>query len=280
MTRHGIFWLASYPKSGNTWVRSLVTSLQAGGAGVQLDSLGKLAPNGAARAWLEGCVDLDSEGLTHAEMRAMRVHAYRRVAARRSCLLKVHDVCDPALFPVDATLGTVYIVRDPRDVAPSWADHMGVNLDAAIAQMADPGLTMSASLSSFRPQALQHYGSWSLHVQSWLDHAPGPLLLLRYEDMLSDPWHEATRLASFLGLAADAASVERSVHACRFEALRSAEEQGGFGERRKGQQRFFRQGRAGAWQSVLQPQQAARLAEQHGEVMRRLGYAVGAVSAG
>lgn len=280
MNRHGIFWVASYPKSGNTWVRSLVASLQAGGAYVPLASLGKVVPNGAARAWLEGWVDLDSECLNHAEMRALRTHAYRQAAARQSCLLKVHDVCDPALFPVDATLGTVYVVRDPRDVAPSWADHTGLDLDAAIAQMADPGTTMSSQRSTFRPQALQHYGSWSSHVQSWMDHAPGPLLLLRYEDMLADPWREAARLAAFLGLPSDAASVERSVQACRFEALRSAEEQDGFVERRRTQKRFFRQGRAGAWPSVLQPQQAARLAAQHGTVMQRLGYVADTVSAG
>lgn len=280
MTRHGIFWIASYPKSGNTWVRSLVASLQAGGGGVHLERLGKVVPNGAVRAWLEGWVDLDSECLNHAEMRALRTHAYRQAAARQSCLLKVHDVFDPALFPADATLGTVYVVRDPRDVAPSWADHMGVDLDTAIAQMADSGTTMSSNRSAFRSQTLQHYGSWSLNVQSWLDHAPGPLLLLRYEDMLADPWREATRLATFLGLPADAASVERSVDACRFEALRSAEERDGFAERRTVQQRFFRQGRAGAWQSALQSQQAARLVAQHAAVMQRLGYAAGAVPAG
>lgn len=280
MTRHGIFWIASYPKSGNTWVRSLVASLQEGGAGVQLASLGKVVPNGAVHAWLQRWVDLDSEGLTHAEMRALRTHVYRQVAARQSCLLKVHDVCDPALFPADATLGTVYIVRDPRDVAPSWADHMGVDLDTAIAQMADHGTTMSVNRSAFRAQTPQHYGSWSLHVQSWMNHAPGPLLLLRYEDMLADPWREATRLATFLGLSADTASVERSVHACRFEALRSAEERHGFAERRTVQQRFFRQGRSGTWQSVLQPQQVTRLLAQHAAVMQRLGYAAGAVPAG
>lgn len=272
MMRRGIFWIASYPKSGNTWVRCLIASLQSGGAPVRLAGLGDAAPNSAARAWLEACIEVDSADMLASELDAMRAQAHREEGGRRLRFLKVHDRYDPQLFPADVTLGTVHIVRDPRDVAPSWADHMGVDVDTAIARMGDDALVMSRSVYSFRPQAPQRFGSWSGHARSWLDDAPGPRLLLRYEALLADPLGEAARLARFLGLPAEADCVARAVDACDFEALRGIEEREGFAERQKGQQRFFRQGRSGAWRGVLQPEQAGRIVADHRAMMSRLGY--------
>ncbi len=272
MTRHGIFWIASYPKSGNTWVRCLIASLQSGGAPVRLDKLGHAVPNSAARAWIEDRIDVGSADMLGSELQAMRAQAHREAGSRSLCVLKVHDRYDPQLFPAEVTLGSVYIARDPRDVAPSWADHMGVDVDTAIARMADDELTMGRSMSSFRPQVPQHFGSWSENVRSWLDDAPRPLLLLHYEALLADPFGEATRLAAFMGLPSDADCVARAVDACDFGTLRDLEEREGFSERQKEQQRFFRQGRAGAWRVALQIRQAERIVNRHGAMLRRLGY--------
>lgn len=272
MSRHGIVWLASYPKSGNTWVRCLIASLQTGAAQVDLGGLARRLPNAAPRAWLERFVDVDNGDLLPAELKLLRAAAHRECAAQGISLLKVHDCYDPVLFPADVTLGTVYIVRDPRDVAPSWADHMGVDQDTAIRRMGDPELTMSKALHVYRPQAPQQYGSWSGHVSSWLQHAPGPRLVLRYESLKAQPLHEATRLALFLGLPDNPSYIARAVEACRFEALRDAEERDGFGERAASQEWFFRQGLAGAWRATLSPPQVARLVADHGEMMEWLGY--------
>ncbi|MBB5878171.1 sulfotransferase domain-containing protein [Xanthomonas sp. 3498] len=272
MNRRGIVWLASYPKSGNTWVRCLIANLRSDGAAVPLNALGDALPNGASHAWLQQRVDVDIGELLPAELDRLRAAAYRQCAAQDTSLLKVHDFYHPALFPPDATLGTVYIVRDPRDVAPSWADHMRVDLDTAIEQMGDAQRIMSQSTSAPRSQTPQRFGTWSGHVASWLQRAPGPRLLLHYEALQAQPLREATRLARFLGLNADPARVAAAIAACSFERLRNAEKREGFVERRQGQARFFRQGRAGAWRSTLDPAQVARLTADHGVVMAWLGY--------
>ncbi|BFO54320.1 sulfotransferase domain-containing protein [Acidovorax sacchari] len=277
MTRHGIYWIASYPKSGNTWVRCLIASLLSGGAPVRLDRLADAVPSSASRTWIEASIDIGTADMLGDELRAMRVQAHREEGSRRLCMLKVHDRCDAELFPPEVTLGSVYIVRDPRDVASSWADHMGVDVDTAIARMADGEWTVGRGMSSLRPQVPQRYGSWSGHVVSWLDHAPASRLLLRYEALLADPAGEAARLARFLGLPADADVVARAVRACDFGTLRDMEEREGFAERQKGQQRFFRQGRSGAWRTALQPGQVDRIVDAHGDVMRRLGYGADAL---
>ncbi|MDQ1090752.1 aryl sulfotransferase [Xanthomonas sacchari] len=272
MNRRGIVWIASYPKSGNTWVRCLISSLQTGAARIDLGSLGRTLPNAASRSWLERFVDVDNGDLLPAELHRLRAAAYSRCAAQGVSLLKVHDLYDPTLFPADATLGTVYIVRDPRDVAPSWADHMRVDLDTAIARMSDTELVMSRSLAGYQPQTPQRFGAWSSHAASWLQRAPGPLLLLRYEDLLAQPLQEAARLAAFLGLPTASPHLARAVAACRFEALRETEAREGFIERRRGQARFFRRGQAGTWRETLDTTQAERLRAAHGVVMAWLGY--------
>ncbi|OOW83194.1 aryl sulfotransferase [Xanthomonas axonopodis pv. clitoriae] len=271
MSRRGIVWLASYPKSGNTWVRCLIASLRSGAAAMQLEELAPALPNAASRAWLERHLDVDIGDLTPDELHLLRGTAYRRCAMQASSVLKVHDRYDAALFPAVATLGIVYIVRDPRDVAPSWADHAGIDLDAAIGQLGQSATTVSSTLSRYRPQARQRFGSWSEHVASWL-HAPGPRLLVRYEDLLDNPLRETARLAGFLGLSTQPVQIAQAVAACRFEALRDSEERHGFAERQHGQARFFRQGRAGAWRSALSAAQAARVRAQHGPTMAWLGY--------
>lgn len=271
MSRRGIFWLASYPKSGNTWIRCLIASLQNGAAAMNLDDLALALPNAASRAWLAGYLDVDIGDLTLAELHLLRGAAYRRCAAQTLSMLKVHDCYDPMLFPATATLGTVYIVRDPRDIAPSWADHASLDLDAAIRQLGESATIMSGTMSRYRPQARQRFGSWSEHVAAW-SHAPGPRLLLRYEDLLADPLRETARLADFLGLPTDPAQVARAVAACRFQALHDAEQRLGFMERQEGQTRFFRQGRAGAWRTALSAAQAARVIADHGPTMAWLGY--------
>ncbi|MBN2752096.1 MAG: sulfotransferase domain-containing protein [Rhodospirillaceae bacterium] len=269
----GIFWLASYPKSGNTWARCLISSLLNGGGNVDLQAI-KVGPNSAGRGWIEQRLDINIEEFTLEDLVAARVAAEGAHASvcTDPCCIKVHDRNDGRLCPATLTRGVVYIVRDPRDVAPSWAKHMNVDVDAAIAVMADPNLTLSR-LFRYKPQVPQELGSWSGHVLSWLDDPPGPLLLLRYEEMLADPERELMRLARFLGLDTDTQTVSAAVAACRFEILQEVEaREGGFAERPAHMERFFRQGKAGAWRETLNALQASRIVDDHGAVMRRLGY--------
>ncbi len=120
-------------------------------------------------------------------------------------------------------------------------------------------------------QATQLLGTWSAPGASWLDGADRPLLLVRYEDMMADARRETGRLARFLDLDASDDRIARAVSACRFESLRSAEARG-FIERPSGMDRFFRQGRSGAWRNALTEAQAQRIVDDHGTVMQRLGY--------
>lgn len=275
----GIFWLASYPKSGNTWFRSVLRTCMAGAeeaADINALQTGQIA---SSRAWVDDVAGFDTADLTQEEIEALRPHVYRWTAAETAATgyHKIHDayrmtregrpITDDA-----ATRGAVYILRNPLDVAPSLAAHSGTDIDTAIARMGDPGHALARATRALPGQLLQRIGSWSDHVTSWVD-APGLVPhLLRYEDMLARPDESFGAALAFLGQARDADNVARAVRLCRFETLARQEAERGFRERPAQAERFFRQGRAGGWREVLSPGQVARILADHGPAMARFGY--------
>lgn len=275
----GFFWLASYPKSGNTWLRLALWSLKNDGAAVDFSARPNFAPIASSRLRFDAVLGVESSDLGADEIAILRPRVYEAMAqaANEPMLSKVHDAwtLTPAgepMFPPAVTLGTVYVVRDPRDVAVSFANHMGEPVEWAVdflgkatAQLATPQNKLAEQL----PQCLMR---WSEHVESWLG-ATGPApLLLRYEDMLADPVRELSRVVAYLGWSAHSEAVERAVAATRFETLRAAEERHGFHEAPPQAERFFRRGKAGGWRDTLTADQAARIERDHHAVMRRLGY--------
>ncbi len=273
----GIYWLASYPKSGNTWLRLFLESLAAGGAAPDINAV-EVTGNAAVREAFDHVLDIESSDLTDDEIARARPRLYEIEActATAPLLLKAHDAWHPTpadepLFPLAATLGAIYLVRDPRDVAVSLAHHMGQSIDQAIERMGDPRATMAMAGKRLPKQLPQHLSTWSGHVASWLG-APIERLLLRYEDMLADPVARFGEAARFLGLDAEPDQIAAAVDAVRFERLRAAEETQGFIEAQPGVERFFRRGVAGGWRDSLTPAQAARIEAEHGPTMRKLGY--------
>lgn len=274
----GFYWIASYPKSGNTWLRLALRELVQPNRPIgPLDSVG-FAPMVSERTDIEEALDIESSDLNRAELEMLRPAAYRAMAANaiRPLYRKVHDArLDTAaglLFPVEATLGSFYVVRDPRDVAVSWACFAGMDMDAAVAMLCDPATILLPSPGRPPLAVAQRLSCWSGHVRSWLD-APGrPCCLVRYEDMLADPASALGRVAGYAGIAHGEADIRRAVEMTRFETLREREAVHGFNGGQAGTVPFFRSGRAGQWRTALNPRQVARIEEAHGEMMARLGY--------
>lgn len=276
----GFFWLASYPKSGNTWLRLALSSVQNGGAPVDFSGENDLAPIAGSRRLFDAFLGLESSDLTQQEILCLRPRLYELQAAEATDPLynKVHDAwhltpTGEPLFPPAVTLGSVYILRDPRDVAVSFAAHQSNTIDQTITQMADPTTLLSRQIKRLPDQLPQFLGSWSFHVTSWLATSmPRPPLLLRYEDMLADPGQMLHRVLAYLGWQVPEAVIDRAVAATGFTALRAAEEAHGFREKPGKTDRFFRRGIAGGWRDSLTDAQRARIETDHGDVMRRFGY--------
>lgn len=275
----GLTLLASYPKSGNTWLRAFLASHLRGGQPIDLNvDLGRIR-NLSARALQDCHAGLEHADLTPQEVALLRPLTSRRIAHDQPGFYKAHDcnlappgAGEPAT-PADALHRVVYIVRDPRDVAISLAHHFGWPIAAAVDRMADSTFRIGCSSPRLNTNVEQWVSSWSAHVESWLDAAGLRLLPLRYEDLLADPLRRFTELCRFLDLDDTHPAVSRSLEASRFSVLAGQEARTGFRERHRASNApFFRAGGAGGWRSALAPELAERLAADHRRVMARLGY--------
>jgi len=273
-------WLASYPKSGNTWMRIALGALRQGEAAFELSRMtNNIGVFLAMRHRLDMALDIDSSDLTAEEALLLRPKIYGLIdtQGRRQTIWKIHDCWmrtadGEAMFPGDVAGAAIYLVRDPRDVAASFAHHFEMDIDRAIGLMADADYRVAAKANSSHFHLPQHYSSWSRHVLSWLDESGQAPLVVRYEDMVADLASSLKQVSAALGWSTSDAAIDAAVAATRFDRLRAEESAGNFPESLRGDRPFFRRGIAGGWRDTLSPVQAARIERDHGEVMVRLGY--------
>jgi aryl sulfotransferase len=270
-------WLASFPKSGNTWVRALLTALLEDEE-LDINRLGH-GPIASARGSLERHIGLVSSDLTPTEIATLRPLAdlaFDR-ELQHTRYRKIHDALfsgpDGApIVPPEGTLGAVYIVRDPRDVAISFAHHFGRTVQWAANRLGDRRSAFQTPIKGIGPQVGQHLGSWSEHVRGWTEQTLFPVIVVRYEDLHADPAAQLERIARMGELEVTPKAIVAAVRATSFDRLREQEKRIGFRERAAGERQFFRRGQSGAWRDELPGELAAKITEEHSEVMHQLGY--------
>jgi hypothetical protein len=280
----GIVWLASYPKSGNTWTRTFLHNLlgQLDGDDTEHDinEINEFTTwDLASRRYEPHLKDKIPSGKTvqdldRAEIAAVRPLVQAEIAAQTDglALVKTHhalmmDRGHPTLnFQV--TSGAVYLVRNPLDVAVSYSHHLNTDIDHAILQMETQGLeTPMAERSVY-----EVYGSWSEHVASWTAKPHRAICVLRYEDMLADPREAFSKLANHLLLHPTPTQLDIAIARSSFEKLKAQEEKNGFREKPEFAKQFFRKGEAGEWRETLTRRQVRRIVKAHAAQMERFGY--------
>jgi len=276
----GIVWLASYPKSGNTWFRTFLSNfLSDREEPADINALGG-GPIASARGPFDEALGYDSGELTFDEIDALRPEVYGQIAreATETLYCKVHDAYTflpdgRALIPPAATAGALYFVRNPLDVAVSFAHHSAAeSVDRLIAAMGEEQNSFCEVSASEPNQLRQKLLSWSSHVLSWVD-APGiRVQVMRYEDMKRAPEETFGRAVRFLGLPEDRGRLEKAIAFSRFDELRAQEQRVGFREKVPRAKSFFRKGEVGSWRETLTPEQVQRVVATHAVVMRRFGY--------
>ncbi len=287
-TQSNLFWLASFPKSGNTWIRVFINEIRRGkegnnkaGASDKSLDLNKLRVGAIAsdRQWIEEILGFDISDLNQDEIDRLRPGAYEWYSGHADKILyaKVHDAYrylpgSIALFPTSCIRGVLLIARNPLDVCVSLADHLDCSIDQAIAHMASTEFTLAKNYSQMDDQLRQIISSWSEHAQSWLQVTGISRMVIRYEDLHRDQLNTFTRIAEYLELDSSQQLIKDTLERIQFKNLRKLESADGFREAATHGRHFFRRGIVGDWQTQLSSQQVSRLITDHTEIMQQFGY--------
>lgn len=240
-----ICWLASYPKSGNTWVRLFLANYFAGPLGI--NEMHKANMNMGDRKLLPHVPHLSLQAL------------HRRVQCRRlipdNWFVKTHmikgDQFGIPLIPPECTAGHIYIVRDPRDVAASYAKHYSCSHEQAVSAMGDEQRCLI-------DHGIEIYlGSWSEHVRSWGG------FYVRYEDMMDTPRDAFGSILEHLGHPLDE-RLDMAIENTALAKCKQQEDEEGFLEARG--ERFF------GGSTPISEELREKVKADHGDVMAELGY--------
>lgn len=256
-----IIWIASFPKSGNTWVRTFLANyFQPPGRTLDINSLRRFTTADVRQDFFDRAAGGRYQGRGIEDWMRVRPKALRLIAASKPGHHFVKTHCQIAriggqdLIPPEVTAAAIYVIRNPFDVAPSYARHLGVDIDTAIGRMTD-----AQAIQGNAGNVLEFVGRWDDHIRGWTG-APGlPRHVMRYEDMTADAEAAFRGLFRFLRVPVNVDSMARALEAASFDSLRRQEERHGFVERPPQMQRFFHRGRAGGWREDLSPAQVARL---------------------
>lgn len=275
----GIIWLASYPKSGNTWLRTFLTNYQQDSD--QPADINNLygGPIASARRVFDDEVGIEASDLTPDEIERYRPEVYTQIAIglEEPLFLKVHDAYTTnedgvALFPESVTQGVIYLIRNPLDVAVSFAHHSNIATSAMIDRMCNPDNAFCGRQNRLHNQLRQKLLTWSGHVRSWTD-APGlSVSVIRYEDMVVDTVPTFTKIVKAARLTFDPDKLAQALNYSSFDRLQTMERAEGFRERAPLADSFFRKGTVGDWRNVLTEDQVEQLISAHRAIMQRFGY--------
>lgn len=270
-----IVWVASYPKSGNTWVRAFLKNLlRPAATPASINSLGELCDNESNKRFYRSYAD--QYDITDPDTAArLRCPVQRDIAASagHDVFLKTHNYYGAFNgYPLqDAAISAaaIYVVRNPLDLVLSLSHFFRVSHDEAIDFLANEDSTLEDSDSN----VTGFISSWSLNVSSWTDvPADDPrFCIVRYEDLLSHPLRHFRRIAALIGIRRGK-DIENAVKASDFNILKKQEARAGFVENPNQERVFFRAGRQNQWQQALSTSQVDRVIAGNRAMMEKFDY--------
>jgi hypothetical protein len=263
-----IVWLASYPKSGNTWFRSFLTALL---KEKEVD-LNQMATDGifSGKNYVENILDLNADYLSRQQIEAYQRIAFTHLSAKskKHLFIKIHDA-----FTYSEADGLPLIPEKPLDVTLSLANHIGKSTEKAIEKyIINPAGSFGDLQNSPNNQFHQPLNNWSMHVESWLENPHFPVHFIRYEDMKAKPFETFKSAVQAISLEISDEQIQFAVEETQFEKLQKKEQEKGFKEKQNPTSSFFFKGQVGRWKEELSHEQIEKIREINEPMMRRFGY--------
>ena len=278
-----IVWLASFPKSGNTWVRAMISSLIYSDNGVFNFEIIKKIQQFPNKKHFEKFTD---KYQNVQELKKFWVAAQEQINLDKKIkFLKTHHInCKINEYPFtnkNNTLATIYVVRDPRSLVESFSNYYKINKDAAIKSITSKELATGAGfIKNKQNNVFTIIGSWNDHYNSWTK-ANANLLILRYEDLPIDPLKELNKiivfLKKFIVFNYNDFKIQNIISSTSFENLEKMEKETGFFEvadieNNQNKIKFFNKGKQNDWRKYLNENEIEYISSKFNYEMKELGY--------
>jgi len=276
-----IIWLASYPKSGNTWVRAMLSSLLYTDDGCfDIKNLYKI-DNYPNRQYFKNFVN-DFRNIHEIKKHWISTQDKMNLDNKVKFFKTHNALCkldNYSFSNSENTLGTIYIVRDPRNVITSIVNHFSYSYEQAknfmfnSAQSIGPDVNQSWGMGTI-------LGSWSDHYNHWTKNNP-KLLLIKYEDLILNTENELKKIANFINkykkIDANEKKIKNCVKTASFKNLKKNEEEGLFKENTKnlttGEKiKFFYMGKKNRWENLLDKKIQIEIEQKFYKEMKELNY--------
>ena len=278
-----IIWIASYPKSGNTWIRSLLsTYLYSNDGNFKFQLLKNILKFPSKKKLEYFTKDFsDIKKISEYWIAAQdRINLYNE---NKSLFLKTHSaLCaleNNSFTNKRNTQAVIYVVRDPRNVVTSISNHYSSNAEEAYNFMTNNNkmITMGGEDLGI----CEMLGSWSQHYKSWKNIQFAPILTIKYEDLINDTVNSLTKIINFLeefiNIEIDNNKIIKTVNSCSFENLRNMEKNEGFDEAAYSKKfnkkvNFFNLGKKNNWKNLLNIELEKKIRLAFNNEMKELNY--------
>lgn len=272
-----IIWLASYPKSGNTWTRIFLHALKSGEPLAHLAELDSTEGISSSRDIASEWLGVDSMDLPLKDIRKLRREIFIKYSdsLQSTVIKKTHEkpfAHGMRIIPHEATKKVILIIRNPFDMIGSYANHMNVSINRACKLICSEFNTLAANDKAGLSQLDQHLASWGTYNQEWLNVFGDEVFVMKYESLKQAPFQTFKSLVRFLEWDYSDEQIKMAVQNSEFKKLQSIETVRGFAEKPLGAQNFFRKGKLGGWRDEISQEMADTIVDKHYDQLLKLEY--------
>lgn len=269
-----IVWLASYPKSGNTWIRAFLANyLFAKNTPLSINDIRKLGVGDSVPAMYQHFCSDKIDASVIDQYLSVRNKVLQAIVNNKATInfVKTHNanikVNGQALIPVKHTRGAVYIIRNPLDVVVSFSKQLSLDYEQT-----SQFICQSDRMLDGNPTTTpQFFSDWSTHVESWTENQTLDHCFLRYEDLIEEPECQFKRLLEWIGLPFDKRTLIKAINFTEFKELKNQEKRYGFDENASTLP-FFNTGKPGQWRHTLTKSQIDKIVHCHQGMMTKYNY--------
>jgi len=280
-------WLASYPKSGNTLVRSLLSSYFFSKDGIfNLRLIKNIKQFPTIKLFEDLGIDITNEK----EVIANYIRVQQSFNIKESTqFLKTHsylfNIENNAFTDLNNSLGVIYIVRDPRNVVTSYANHRSMSVDESTNWIIN-NWVLGGNFNSlnFTEKTKVYSGTWATNYKSWKSFkSQGKYLLIKYEDLINKKEEILLKMLKFIyklnkkKLDVDQVKFKNAIESTSFERMKNLEKDAGFFESKINKKTgkkisFFNLGKKNDWKKLIDPTIKKKIENAFKEEMEELGY--------